>query len=120
MDSRLTMKKHVENVIGKTQAAVRMLYPMISRRSQLSRKNKLMIFKLGLRSIFTYASPILIEMADCHFKKLQIQQNKILKMMLNLPWRYSTDQLHLDAEIETVKEFCSRMFLNYMSGSSPM
>ena len=118
LDKRLTLKQHVDNVIGKTQTAIKILYPLISRRSQLHINNKLLLFRLGLRPIYTYGSPILVEMSDCHFKKMQVQQNKILKMIFDLPWRYSTLQLHEETDIEMVKQFCNRLNTNFVSVSS--
>lgn len=118
LDKRLTMKPHVEAVIGKTQAVVKMLYSMISRRSKLSIKNKLHLYKVGIRPISTYGCPIFYNMAACHFKKLQIQQNRILKMMLNLPWRYPTNELHRVAEIETVHEYCTKLKVNFESSQN--
>lgn len=115
LDRQLTMKAHVDSVIGKTQAAIKLLYPMVSRRSKLSPNNKLHLYKVALRPIFSYACPVFVEMAETHYKRLQVLQNKTLKMMLNLPWRYATTTLHEDAEMETVHQFFQRLSTNFQS-----
>ncbi|KXJ80944.1 hypothetical protein RP20_CCG022549 [Aedes albopictus] len=47
--------------------------------------------------------------AMSHRRRLQIKQNKLLKMMLNLnPW-YPTDELHDIANMETLDEFVNRI-----------
>ena len=71
-----------------------MLYPIINRRSKLSTENKILIYKAVFQSVLLYDSPIWSNSAITHIKKLQVQQNKILKMMLNLPWFFSTATLH--------------------------
>lgn len=118
LDKRLTMKSHVDKVIGKTQAVVKLLYPMISRRSKMSIKNKIHMYKVGIRPVFTYGCPIFHNMAACHYKRLQTQQNRILKMMLKLPWRYPTADLHEIAEVETVYEYCTRLKTKFDSSHS--
>lgn len=114
IDRTLTMRSHIEYVIGKTQKAIRILYPLIHRRSRLSIDNKVLIFKTALRPIYTYACPLYADIADSHMKKLQIQQNKILKMIYDLPWRTSTIEMHEEKNIELVKTFAGRLREKFM------
>ena len=44
-------------------------------------------------------------MAKCHFNKLQIFQNKALKMILDLPWHTSTTLIHETSEIDMIKTY---------------
>ena len=109
IDKTLTMKYHVENIMNKTQNAIKILYPLIHRRSTLNTENKMLLFKTALRPIYAYASPILTTIANTHINKLQIMQNKILKMILNLPWYTPTALLHEQNNIELVKDFITRL-----------
>ena len=115
LDRQLTMKAHVDAFIGKTQATIKLLYPMISRHSKLSYSNKLHIYKAALRPIFSYACPVFVNMAETHYKRLQILQNKTLKMMINLPWRYATTILQEDANMETVHQYLGKLTTNFQS-----
>lgn len=63
-DKTMTMKKHVDHVIEKTQKAIKLLYPLINRRSTLSTDNKKLIFKTALRPIYTYACPLFTDIAE--------------------------------------------------------
>ncbi|GBM30555.1 hypothetical protein AVEN_265008-1 [Araneus ventricosus] len=58
LDSRLTYDKHITNINKKTRTAKARLYPLLGRKSKLSLKNKLLLYKTILRPIMTYASPV--------------------------------------------------------------
>ena len=90
-----------------------MLYPLINRKSKLSVENKILIFKVVLRPIYTYACPIFTDIAKTHLMKLQRIQNKILKMILNLPWYTSTQDIHQTNNIEMVNDFIQKLSANY-------
>lgn len=94
LDTRITFKHHVSYIVDKFKRSIRILYPFINRKSQLSLGNKLIIFKVIFQSILLYAAPVWNGMANCHVKRLQIEQNKLLKMIYNLPRYFSTSRLH--------------------------
>lgn len=108
-DKTMTLKRFIEDVLDKTQNAIRVLYPLIHRKSTLSPENKTLIFKCALRPIYTYACPLFSDIADTHIKKLQVQQNKILKMIYNMPWHTPTIELHEANNIEFVRTFAERL-----------
>jgi hypothetical protein len=103
LDKSLTFKRHIEYVIQKANNVFHILYPMINRRSKLNVRNKLLLYKVVLRPVITYAAPILHGIADIHLKKLQVFQNKIIKIALNLPMQTSTNFVHQAANIDTIK-----------------
>ena len=81
LDKRLTYQSHIEYIIEKVHKVTRILYPMINRKSSLKINNKLLLYKVVIRPIATYAVPVLRNIAlISHIKKLQIMQNKILKI----------------------------------------
>ena len=85
-----------------------MLYPLIGRKSFLSHDNKIILAKVIFQSIILYACPVWGVCAKFHIKKLQICQNKLLKMMLNLPWHFSTKDLHNQTNIKLINDkICS-------------
>lgn len=105
IDKRLTFSKHIDLVIAKTNTAIRILYPLLARNSKLDRKNKLLIYKLAVRPIFTYGLPALKGIANSHMKKLQTIQNKALKMILDKSHFENTIRLHKEAGIPMVQEY---------------
>lgn len=109
LDRKLTMKKHVEYVIEKTQNATRILYSLLHRKSKLNQKNKVLLFKTCLRPIYMYGCPLFSSIAKSHLNKLQRTQNKLLKMVYDLPWHTPTLTLHEENDIELVEEFASKL-----------
>lgn len=104
LDKTLTFSKHVNNSIEKTLKFIAILYPLINRKSELNTANKLLLYKSVLRSILLYACPVWNNCADCHIKKLQIIQNKCLKIIFKLPYHFSTRELHKIANIPLVAD----------------
>lgn len=113
LDQKLTLKKHVDHVIEKGGKCVKMMYSLLSRNSKLDKRNKITLYKTVLRPILTYPSPIVHRAAVTHNNRLQLFQNRILKMGLNLPWNHSTADLHDLANIEKVSDFIERLSLKF-------
>lgn len=115
-DSKLTFGKHINNAISKVDRATRSLYSLINRRSKLHVRNKMLVFKCILRPIMLYGSPVWGDCAKSHRRRVQVKQNKLLKMIHNLnPW-YPTEQLHHVTKVETVEE-CIRRSTSKFSNS---
>lgn len=113
LDKKLNLKLHIDNTRKKAIKSMSALYPLISRRSTLNIKNKLLLYKAVIRPIMSYASPIWRRAAPTNRKKLQIVQNKCLKIIHNLPWRTSTTELHMTANIPLLAEFIHKLQHNF-------
>lgn len=113
LDSKLNFRTHVDQIRGRASRCMSALYPLIGRRSTLSADNKLRIFKMIIRPILTYASPVWIRAAISNRKHLQIIQNKCLKSILKLPWRFPTIDLHERAGVLTLFEYIGNLNLNF-------
>ncbi|KXJ73293.1 hypothetical protein RP20_CCG016166 [Aedes albopictus] len=101
-DKKLKFDKHVNYVAGKVDRSTKALYSLLNRRSKLHIKNKLLVVKCVIRPMITYASAVWGNCAKSHRKRLQVKQNKLLKMVHNLNPRYPTDDLHKLAGVDTV------------------
>jgi hypothetical protein len=70
----------------------------------LSLENKLVIYKVILKRIWTYG----IELWGCakpsNTKILQTYQSKTLRLMANAPWYVSNQTLHDDLKIPLIKD----------------
>lgn len=113
LDSKLTFNQHIQNTLKKISIAIKMLYPFINRQSLLTNENKIIIHKVIFQAILLYGCPVWGNAAKCHLKKLQVSQNKILKMMLNLPWHYSTLDLHRKANVELISDRICKLINNF-------
>lgn len=118
LEKQMTFRKHINYVIERANVAVRTLYPLISRRSKLHTKNKLMIYKLAIRPIFTYASPAFIDIAACHIQRLQRFQNKILRMVLNKSRFERTELIHKEADVPLVSDYLDKLTTKFMSSQN--
>ena len=83
-DKRLTFAQHFIAVIEKTRLLVKILYPLINRRSKLDMKRKILLYQTTLRPILTYGSKLTIHAATTNIKKLQRCRNGIIKMLFDL------------------------------------
>lgn len=111
LDKKLTYKEHVSQVIQKATMGMRILYSLLNRKSSLDTQTKLLLYKASIRPIFTYGAPILATIARTHQNKLQIFQNKLLRMIYNVP--RSTPIAALHENVETVGEFLVKLEENF-------
>ena len=110
MDSKLKFDKHINMSLTKCDKLTRSLYALVKRQSRLQLHNKLLLFKGVFRAVLTYGSPAWMTCAAMHRRRLQLKQNKLLKMILNrAPW-YRTEDLHVEANMETVDQFINRIW----------
>lgn len=124
LDKKLTFKYHIDHVLNRVNMYKQILYPLINRNSLLSNDNKILIFKVIFQSIILYGCPIWGHCAKSHIKRLQIAQNKILKMALKLPWDFPTDWLYSISSVNTVlcciEQHISRFKANCLFSENPL
>ena len=112
-EQRVTFKTQTENTLIKLDKMIKTMYPFLNRKSKLNLKNKLLIYKAFFQPVMTYAAPAWKGIAQSHYKKLQIKQNKILKMIINVhPW-FNTRELHRITNMATIKEYIERIYRKY-------
>lgn len=114
LDRRLTYAKHMNHAITKSGNTIKSLFSVINRRSRLHVKNKLLIFKSIIRPNYMYGCQIWGDCADVHLKKLQVVQNKILKMCYDLPYDFPTIGLHEIDKIDPIKTYASNLMNKFV------
>lgn len=105
IDAKLNLVTHISETLAKVDKSIRTLYPFIHRTSDTHTNIKLLIYKLYLRPVLTYAAPIISLASRTQLKRLQTKENKILRLILNKPYDYSTDLLHRESAIASLTEF---------------
>ena len=108
LDSKLTWRQHISSVVGKTSGAITALYPMLCRNSKLSLDNKLLLYKTVIRPVFTYASQVWAYAAKTHIHRLQVLQNKTLRMICDAPWFVTNQRIREDLQMPTLQEFFTK------------
>lgn len=109
LDNTLTMKRHIDEAIIKTNISGRRIYPYLRRFSFATKKLKLKLYKTYVRPVLTYAAPVLAGAAKSNVKKLQVCQNKYLRIIMNRPRHTRITELHELLRIETIPEFLNRL-----------
>ncbi|GLV34056.1 hypothetical protein CBL_05076 [Carabus blaptoides fortunei] len=102
---KMTWKEHISQSVSKAIGARSQLYPLLCRNSKLSIDNKLLIYTAILRPAITYPSPVWEYAAKQHLKRIQIFQNKTIRMALDAPWFIRNDQLHADINLQQIQTY---------------
>ena len=107
MDQKLLFRYHIDQAIKKAIKCVRCIYAMMNRNSRLFADKKILLHKQLDQSCFI--SPSWYDCATTHLNRLQIYQNRILKMFMNLPFRHSTTDVQKRAGVELIGDFIKRL-----------
>lgn len=115
LDNKLNFGIHINSICRSISRCIGALFSLIGRRSKLSLLNKRRIFTGILRPIMTYASPVWRDAAATHLKKLQILQNRALKIIFGLHWRHSTIDVHKRAGISMFVDYIDQLFERFVT-----
>jgi hypothetical protein len=96
LDSRLTWSPHVTQVGKRTAQRMGLLGPVLNRRSELSIRNGVLLYKQLIRPLMDYACPVWRSAARTHVRRLQVLQSKCLRLVTGAPWYISNRQIHED------------------------
>lgn len=105
LDRRMSFAPHVKRVRQTAAFYSSRLYHLVGRKSKMSLRNKLTIYKACIRPVMTYASPVFAHAAPSILRKLQTLQNKFLRAAADAPWYVRNVNLHRDLRIPTIAEF---------------
>lgn len=112
-DPKLSFKNHFDISLRKTNGMISTLFSIFKKQSLLPHNLKMLIYKLYLRPIFTYAAPLFANASTTQLKRLQTMQNKCLRMRvrmaLNMPRFTRVSDLHGLAKIPTISEFIEKL-----------
>lgn len=115
LDKSMTFREHIDLTVEKSLKHLAVLYPLLNRKSKLNIPNKMLIYKAIIRSTLLYACPVWGDCAASHINKLQLIQNKSLKLIYSLPSRHSTYDLHKIANLPTIKAQIDKISLRFRS-----
>ena len=73
-----------------------LLGPLLNRRSDLSIRNGVLLYKPLIRPVMDYACLPLKSTARTHVRRLQVLQSKCLRLDTGDPWYLSNRQIHED------------------------
>jgi hypothetical protein len=113
LDSKLTWRHHIKAKKLQLHLKTQKMNWLLGRKSQLSLKNKLTVYKVILKPIWTYG----IELWGCskpsNIKILQNYQSKVLRTITNAPWFVTNKTLHNDLMMPYITEVLHSQATNY-------
>ena len=100
------------------------LFPLLKKNNSVEVKQKVAVYRAIIRPILTYACPALSNCPETYFRKLQIQQNKCLRMALNKDFYTKINDLHAEAKIPKIRELVDKLtkdfYLSNMNHDNPL
>lgn len=115
LDTKLNFTEHVKKVIEKAIGKLIMLYPIFNRRSFFNSHSKKTIYKVAVRTAFTYACPVWSLTSKTNYDKLQRIQNKFLRLIGSYRFYTPIKFMHNQLNIEPITEFIERHAISYFA-----
>ena len=108
LDYRLSFKPHVTNALKRAFLANKAIYSLMAKDSGLSENNKKLLYKTILRPILTYGSHVWHKTSDTQKHRLQVYQNKILRLTTNSNRYTNIQQMHEQTSSESESSLTQR------------
>jgi len=86
LDKGLTWSPHIDQVRKKTAQRMSMQGPLLNRKSALSVRNGVLLYKQLTRHMMDYACSAWRSAARSHVRRLQVLQSKRLRLATGAPW----------------------------------
>jgi hypothetical protein len=103
LDRRLTWHKHIFIKWKQLEITLTKMYWLLRHKSKLSTNNKLLIYKIILKPIWTYRIQLWGTASNSNIEILERFQLKILCMIMDAPWYLPNTVIQRDLQIQTVK-----------------
>jgi hypothetical protein len=105
LDSKLLFTKHLQTIRHKATDTFPKIFPLLSRDSPLTIPNKILLYKLHLRSMITYAAPVWSATSLTNYHQLQVYQSKCLRVIGDFPRCTPISNLHVHFRIISIRQF---------------
>jgi exonuclease III len=109
LDTRLTFGEHVNKIKGRAYGKLAELYPLLNQKSALSKSKGLLLYKALIRPIMSFAPAVWGGADKKHIRKLQIVQNKALRIIAKAPRGTRNDTLHSELNIDPMLIFAQKL-----------
>jgi hypothetical protein len=94
-----------------------MLYSLLQMKSKINQDTAIIIYKACIRPLLTYGSPSWTNVCKTCMKKLQIIQNKVLRIITNACRYTKISKLHEDLNIPTIKQYIYKRNSSFFNGT---
>ena len=109
----LTCNEHTNYVLQRAITSLITLYPLINKRSVLSKGSKLTIYTMIIRPALTYACSVWSYMSATNYNKLQITENKFLRLLGNYSKYVYLKRIDSNLGIEHIEDYVKKVAINF-------
>jgi hypothetical protein len=124
LDSKLVFMKHLKTVLHKAMGTFLKIFPLLARDSRLTIPNKILLYKLLLRSMITYVAPVWSSKSLTNYRHLQVFQSKCLRVKGDFPRRAPISYLHAHLQMIQICQFihhlADKFFASCPAHSNPL
>jgi hypothetical protein len=113
LDDKLTWKPHIEHVRAKAIGGMAALRPITGRRSKLSLKNKVLLYKTMIRPVMTYAAPVWAYARPRLIERLQVVQNRMMREAVDAPWFVRNADIRKDTNTQPIMEHMKDLSIRF-------
>jgi hypothetical protein len=92
-----------------------MLGHLLNRKSDLSVRNGVLLYKQIIRHMLNYACPAWRSAARSHVRKMQVLQSKCLRLATGPPWYVSNKQIHEDLGVSLFADHITALIASFHS-----
>lgn len=104
LDDKITYRSHIEETIKKAYISLKYMYPlMISNKIEIP--IKVLLYKTIIRPILIYAAPVWCGAARTNLRKLQVYENKCLRLATNSDRHIQLVDLYDKANILKITDY---------------
>jgi len=104
LDKGLTWSPHIDQVRKKTAQRMGLLGPLLRKKSDLTVRNGVLLYKQLIRPMMDYACPAWRSAARSHVRRLQVLQSKCLRLATGASWYVSNRQILEDLGVPLFAE----------------
>ena len=104
LDRRLTWKQPIVDKSKQFRHKHKNFYWLIGRRSNLSTRNKITLYKTVIKPVWSYGIQLWGTASNSNIEILTRFQSKTLRSLINAPWYVTNETIHRDLKIPTVKD----------------
>lgn len=111
LDSKLTWSEHIKQLVTKVRQRIRQLKHLLGTQSPLTLSTKRLLYLSLIRPIWTYSCELWGATAKSHLNKIQVTQNRVLRLITGAPWYVRNSTLHRDLHIPMVEHVVRNAYL---------
>jgi hypothetical protein len=114
LDKKLNFNLHINSKLNQAYSRLSILFPILNKNSTLRSQYGILIYKTILRPLLLYACQVWgTSISSTKISKLQVFQNKVIRIALNSPWFVRNSQLHREIGLESIGDFINKLTVKF-------